>query len=69
MGRAGRYNPGVALPSGTTVGPYVIPRHLASGGMDFARGRGKRDWVEHEPDFDSIRDDPRFQALLAQLRP
>ena len=33
----------------------------------FGRGWGKRDWVNHDPDYDSIRDDPRFQALLAKL--
>jgi len=33
----------------------------------FARGWGKRDWIEQDPDYDSIRDDPRFQALLAKL--
>jgi adenylate cyclase len=33
----------------------------------FARGMGKRDWVEHDPDYDCLRDDPRFQRLLAAL--
>lgn len=27
----------------------------------FARGRGKRDRVEHDPDYDILRDDPRFK--------
>ncbi len=26
-----------------------------------------RDWIEQDPDFDSIRDHPRFKALLATL--
>lgn len=34
----------------------------------FSRGWGKRDWVEHDPDYDSLRDDPRFQAMLAKLK-
>jgi hypothetical protein len=32
------------------------------------RGRGKRDWVEHDPDYDILRDDPRFKNLLARLK-
>lgn len=31
-------------------------------------GWGKRDWVEHDPDYDSLRGDPRFQRLLARLK-
>ena len=31
------------------------------------RGYGKRDWLENDPDYDSIRDDPRFQELMAKL--
>jgi tetratricopeptide (TPR) repeat protein len=34
----------------------------------FARGRGKRDWVEQDRDYDILRDDPRFQAMLARLK-
>ena len=34
----------------------------------FARGWGKRDWVEHDPDYDILRDDPRFKKLLARLK-
>lgn len=34
----------------------------------FARGWGKRDWIEHDPDYDSQREDPRFQAMLQHLK-
>ncbi|HEY6182282.1 MAG TPA: winged helix-turn-helix domain-containing protein [Terriglobales bacterium] len=34
----------------------------------FARGWGKRDWVEHDPDYDNLRDDPRFQKMLEKLK-
>jgi TolB-like protein/tetratricopeptide (TPR) repeat protein len=34
----------------------------------FARGRGKRDWVEHDPDYDGLRGDPRFQRMIAKLK-
>jgi hypothetical protein len=33
-----------------------------------ARGWCKRDWIEHDPDYDSLRDDPRFKKLLARLK-
>ena len=34
----------------------------------FAQGRGKREWVEHDPDYDILRDDPRFKEMLARLK-
>ncbi len=34
----------------------------------FGLGWGKRDWIAQDPDYDSLRDDRRFQALLARLR-
>ena len=34
----------------------------------FSRGWGKRDWIDHDPDYDCVRDDPRFVALLAKLK-
>jgi len=34
----------------------------------FAKGWGKRDWIEHDPDYGILRDDPRFQNLLAKLK-
>jgi tetratricopeptide (TPR) repeat protein len=34
----------------------------------FARGWGKRDWIEHDPDYDNLRGNPRFERLLAKLK-
>jgi adenylate cyclase len=34
----------------------------------FGRGWCKRDWIEHDPDYDILRDDPRFKTLLASLK-
>jgi DNA-binding SARP family transcriptional activator len=34
----------------------------------FARGCGKRDWVENDPDYSNLRGEPRFHRLLNGLR-
>ena len=34
----------------------------------FEHGRGKRDWIEHDTDYDTLRGDPRFERLLAKLK-
>ena len=34
----------------------------------FARGWGKRDWIDHDPDYDILRDDPRFKRLMEKLK-
>jgi adenylate cyclase len=31
------------------------------------RGWGKRDWIDRDPDYDSLRGDPRFERLIAKL--
>jgi adenylate cyclase len=33
-----------------------------------ARGWGQRDWLERDPDYDSLRDDPRFQRLVKTFK-
>ncbi len=34
----------------------------------FGKGWGKRDWIEHDPDYNTLRDEPRFKALMEKLR-
>ena len=34
----------------------------------FARGCGKRDWVENDPDYCNLRGEPRFHRMLSGLR-
>jgi adenylate cyclase len=34
----------------------------------FNRGWGKRDWIDRDPDYDFLRDDPRFKLLLAKIK-
>ena len=31
------------------------------------RGWGKRDWIENDPDYDRLRDDPRYLAMLGKM--
>jgi adenylate cyclase len=31
-----------------------------------SKGYGNRNWIENDPDFDSVRSEPRFQALFAR---
>ena len=34
----------------------------------FGQGRGKKEWIEQDPDYDLLRDDPRFKAMIEKLR-
>jgi adenylate cyclase len=34
----------------------------------FGKGWGKKGWIEHDPDYDPLRGEPRFQALMERLR-
>jgi hypothetical protein len=31
-------------------------------------GRGNLEWIERDPDFDNLRPDPRFDAILDRIR-
>jgi DNA-binding SARP family transcriptional activator len=33
----------------------------------FARGNGKRDWILNDPDYGSLRNEPRFERLVTRL--
>jgi adenylate cyclase len=32
------------------------------------QGRGNLEWIEHDPDFDPLRPDPRFEAIVNRIR-
>jgi adenylate cyclase len=34
----------------------------------FNKGWGKKDWVENDPDYDSLRAEPRFIAMMSKLK-
>jgi adenylate cyclase len=34
----------------------------------FSKGWGKKDWVENDPDYDGLRGEPRFIAMMAKLK-
>ena len=34
----------------------------------FNKGWGKKDWIENDPDYDALREEPRFMAMMARLK-
>ena len=34
----------------------------------FGKGWGKKDWIAHDPDYDPLRCEPRFKAMMERLR-
>lgn len=45
-----------------------VDKAIASLEQAIARGFGNRAWLEHDPDLDALRDDPRFLRILASAR-
>lgn len=37
-------------------------------GRAIRNGRGNLDWIEHDPDLNSLRDEPRFKEIVGRLR-
>jgi hypothetical protein len=31
------------------------------------QGLGKKGWIDNDPDYDTLRDEPRFKAMMARL--
>ena len=67
----------VARPDDFSTAYNVACAHAVLGDRDRALellehavrdGRGNLGWIENDPDLDSLRDDPRFEAILARLR-
>jgi hypothetical protein len=38
-------------------------------GATFETGIGIGDWIQDDPDFESLRDHPRFQAIMKRIAP
>jgi len=34
----------------------------------FNKGWGKKDWIENDPDYDPLREEPRFKAMMEKVR-
>lgn len=66
------------MPDDDAIGYNVACLYSQLGEVDAAIARlekiltdgrfGQRVWVEQDPDFDPLRSDPRFQALLAAMK-
>jgi adenylate cyclase len=35
--------------------------------LAFSKGFGNKNWIQNDPDYDTLRDEPRFKALLSSL--
>jgi hypothetical protein len=58
----------LAAQRASQTGTCAQPEPCGSPKRVFGRGWGHRSWIEHDPDYDSLRDDLRFQDLLANVK-
>ena len=49
-------------------GPGTLASTPMKQGVSFGEHRFDVDWIEHDPDYDILRDDRRFKNLLARLK-
>jgi len=72
VGRALRLSPDGFATAYNVACAYAVlgMRDEALGSLDRAirNGRGDLGWIEHDPDFDVLRVDPRFDAIVGRLR-
>jgi adenylate cyclase len=50
---------------GIHLGEVIVDQEDIFGdGVNIARGSGSKAWILQDPDYDSLRDDPRYIALM-----
>jgi adenylate cyclase len=72
IGRALRLRPDEFATAYNVACAYAVleMRNEALDHLDRAirNGRGDLGWIEHDPDFDGLRGEPRFHAIVGRLR-
>jgi adenylate cyclase len=44
-----------------------VERSIDSLEQSITTGMGQKEWIDHDPDLDPLRDHPRFQQLVQKL--